>query len=273
MIILRNGITLETIEQREFGFISKSLGKLRDKTIHKITKSTVDDINARNDILGDHLIKRLKFSDSTRKGVYQEARNNNSRISSMVLNDQPATVSNSNLDIEKIKRSDLLPNRKKKKLIKTVLKNKIGDQILIPKGTKVDVIAHELGHIQIKNSKNPILKNLDKRARKVEPNSAERLEAITINNGPGNHKRYGIKKLIRDIIDEGTIIENERLASKKGLRVLKRAGATKEELKQAKRNYKLALDTYKRRGKANVKVTLRNTLQHPDKKERSIFYD
>ena len=77
----------------------------------------------------------------------------------------------------------------------------------------------------------------------------------------GTHRRSGIKSVIQDIINEGSIIAEEGRASKQGLRVLRKSGATKKDIETAKKNYKLALDSYKNKGLANIKTTIRNTIQ------------
>lgn len=272
MIILRNGISVEEyLAQKEYSKLGELVKRTRENLAGRITTSAIKGVNRRDDIIYDHLIKKPTFSDSTKRGVYNTARNNNTRITSLGNLSEASNVPTRNLDEVAIQNSDLLSNKRKKKLAKekSIMDHKY--QILLPRGTKIDQVAHELGHIQMRESKNPITKLLDKKARKFNSTSETRYGAIM--EPQGNHKRSGFKNFINDLVNEEALIASEKEASRRGLRILRKSGAKKDELEAAKNNYNLALDTYKGKGRANWKTTLRNTIQIKDKKGGSIFND
>lgn len=82
-------------------------------------------------------------------------------------------------------------------------------------------LAHEIGH-----SKNSTGKGLDK--------------IISDKN-----KRVGIRNGLKTLYQGSIVVQEEKNASKKALKLLKAAGASKDELKNAKEELDLSLKTYK----------------------------
>jgi len=159
-----------------------------------------------------------------------------------------------------------------KRLRKSIKSGKVSGQIIIPPRNKnIDLVAHEIGHASNATSTNPIVKSTHKRANKISGESDSKFGMLT--SKMGTHRRSGLKNIIRDFIDEESLIAEESRASRKGLKILRKSGATKQKLDQAKANYKIGLDSYKGKGRANWKSTLRNTIQTEDKRGGSFRDD
>ena len=270
MIIIREKIILE---QKEFGLVDS----LRNKIAKKLSGSIKKEIQKRNSALDTKLYKVIS-DKPTRTKIYKEANDRGARISRLRLGypQSPMVISNNQAN-NLANASDIVasyknPQRRVNKLKKSVKNGKTSHQIIIPPHTKeIDKIAHEIGHISNSTSKNPLISQTHSKAGKFYNESSRRFNMLT--SKMGTHKRSGLKSIIQDIANEERIIAEEKRASKKGLKILKKAGASKEDLIHAKENYKTALDSYKGKGRANWKSTIRNTIQTKDKKGESFRND
>lgn len=273
MIVLRKGITLEEYQQKEFGIVSDSVNKLREKLANRLTKSIRGNIVAGDSALNKAAqggIIKLPSSKAVRTNVYKEAHKRGSRISRLNIQEgkippqSPQTMTNE-LANKYSNAEDIIDRYKNKRKRVNRLRNStergnVKHQIIIPpRLSGIDQVSHEIGHISNVQSKNPITRLIHKKADESSHSSLENYEMIK--SLMGTHRRSGIKSIMQDIINEGSIIAEERGASNKGLRILKKSGATKDELRTAKKNYRLALDSYKNKGLANIKTTIRNTIQ------------
>jgi hypothetical protein len=66
---------------------------------------------------------------------------------------------------------------------------------------------------------------------------------------------------MRRYIASKSINHEEKVANKRGIKILKKVGATPEELERSKVNLKLNKDTYKPAGRIYWLTSLRNTVQ------------
>ena len=73
-------------------------------------------------------------------------------------------------------------------------------------------------------------------------------------------------KLIEDVKNNWLIVAEENAASREGLRMMKRNGATKEELSRAKENLRIAGDTYRSAGKYSTRTSLGRIIDIPSRR-------
>lgn len=93
-------------------------------------------------------------------------------------------------------------------------------------------LAHEIGH-----SKNSTGKGLDK----IISDKNNDIRGSYSNK----NKRVGIRNGLKTLYQGSIVVQEEKSASKKALKLLKAAGASKDELKNAKEELDLSLKTYK----------------------------
>ena len=285
MIILRTGITAETyaLSQKEFGVVSNAVNKLRRNLAKQLSKSIEKDINLWSN--SKHIsetggIVKVPGSRKTRDNIYKTANSSDARISRLDLREDPREVQSlivmPNNSANALANADDIgirnkPRRVKKLRISTEKGRRSNQIIILPKNKNIDLVAHEIGHVSNSTSNNPLVRKIHQKAKDIASESSRRVSMM--NSLMGTHRRSGIKNVIRDILDEESLIAEEARASRKGLKLLRKSGATKEELKNAKKNYELGLNTYKGKGRANWKETLRNTIQPDDWKGGSFRDD
>lgn len=173
----------------------------------------------------------LKGRKSDKEGIFDTDRT--------IVSDQMSTK-RGRIEMTKFK-GDLSRYRK---LGKALIKRKY---VIINK-TDQSALAHELGHI-------------DNRSGKISKHLVKLREKNDQNYNNARLYRKGIKGIIRNLRDGNIQVIEEANASKRGLKLLKKAGATKEEIKEAKRNMKGALRDYKYKRNIGVKSALYKTLK------------
>ena len=77
--------------------------------------------------------------------------------------------------------------------------------------------------------------------------------------------------VLKNARDLGLVLAEERNASKKGLKELKRAGYTEDELETAKRNYKLSEGTYMSKARSLIKSDLHPLVQIPSRRSGPLL--
>lgn len=155
-----------------------------------------------------------------------------------------------------------------KKTMRSFDKEKHKHQIFVPKGRGVDDLAHEVGHVENKKSK-----GLRKKISDIANSPETRLQFTSDSSklmNSGNHGKSGIGTALKDFGKSLVVNQEERNATKAGLKIMKEAGATKEELKKAKDHLKSGAKTYEHSGKANLFNTLKNTVQIPSRKSEPV---
>lgn len=121
-------------------------------------------------------------------------------------------------------------------------------------GRSPDVIAHELGHAKNYHSKNPITKL----SHKVTSSMHE----------PLNNDK-GLYQIAKHAIKNRALVKEESNASKSAIKMMKEAGASKDEIRQGKINLNLALDTYKSAEKLDNSNMIYKAIQIPSRSDIS----
>lgn len=254
------------LRQREFGIISN----LREKVSNRLDKASIDSLNkfqdARNlidnktrlSLDSDKKGKLLKLAED--EGVVVVGGRPMSKPKKLILGKDPRVnysphssyvrltgKRKMSLKREKFgeKVLDKLKNSPKAYNQMTQFNNDI-DKIINHKGNGVvflnpttsgdDTLAHELGHHMNHSSRNP-LKRL----------SAELYPKVSLKRKKFKDipKNRMVIEGLKGLLGSKVINYNEASASKNGISLLKRAGASPEELNMASKYLKAAYNTYK----------------------------
>lgn len=124
------------------------------------------------------------------------------------------------------------------------------------KSAKADAHAHEVGHI--KNTAN----NKWYIKRSTTSDARSKIKNSNLDTG------VGLKESGKRVLDSVAILKDEKDANKNALKFLKDNGATKEELKIAKENYKLGLKNYKNAELSYVLNPIQNKIQIPSRRRK-----
>lgn len=128
----------------------------------------------------------------------------------------------------------------------SITKNK--NVIFNTKEGGIEELAHEIGHVQNRNSKN------------LNEKVIGELSYMTRNAGNSDRSKSGLLSSgINYLRGKVNLIEETR-ASKKGLRNLRDAGATSSQVRNAKNLYKENLETYGNNNEIDYKIPLKNWL-------------
>lgn len=107
-----------------------------------------------------------------------------------------------------------------------------------------ETLAHELGHVMNKEKKK--LYDIPGKYQNIISKANKKLrgdQKILMENGPDGSSK--LRDAFKRFVSSKVIQAEERNASRNALKLLKKNGATKEELKKAERNLKAMGDTYK----------------------------
>ena len=222
----------------------KNVGRLRRKVGDRLSKSIWKDINT--------AATSLENLDKINQGFRPETNNNLRQVAKrrgigVVV--EPSLVKNegymsstenliSTLTQDRANHTDLI-NR-----LKNDSKSGISNQVIIGE-ENVPVIAHEIGHA-ISKSKNPKRFNRSQVARDIisEP-KGEILFGSRISLLGNNKRRNILKKAWKGGILSARAYPEELRANKYGLKLIKKSGATKEEIDTAKNIYNYNKNFYK----------------------------
>lgn len=247
------------LEQREFGIIDgskKLINKTRRNLAASVLKSARRDIHKQAE-LGDKIEENLKNStkkSSIMKTLGKEANKRKVFVvkgrkhdKNKMLNKDTTIPSNSvskrgKINLTKI---DTVDNHYRK-LGKALMK---GDYVIVHRSDQ-SALAHEIGHVINRKGK------LTKKISKINDITAPIYEN-------SRFYRKGFKGAWKNYKDGTIQVIEESNASRNGLKLLKKSGATKEELEEAKRNMKDALEDYKLTRNISTKGSLYKTLKVP----------
>lgn len=158
-----------------------------------------------------------------------------------------------NKDLAGVDISSLGVTDKDKKILKSAIRNaksnKNGSQVFLQSDAGDEALAHELGHQLNRVSKNPITRKRNQISTKFR---------TKFNPDPTDNPN--LRKYVKYTVLGKTIEHEEKSASKKGYKLLKKSGATKKQLEKAKENYKTNLDTYRYLRRAQSDSILANAL-------------
>lgn len=277
-------------EQREFGVINSKVirpfkskaGRLRRKAAEALYRS------------GDNaLIESREATSKLKDGVKnKELRNNilrneapklNTTVSLKAKNIASQGGGGAQLPKENItnlgRSTKIFPRDPNIKLVKKIVK-KEGRKSGIAFNEQevgVEILAHELGHARGK-----VVGGRRGRISKADPRKVERGSeyqgSLTIyspsyrpNEGASKVKfKDAVKDYFKNRKNSKAIIAEEMAASKDGLEMLKRNGATKEELSKAAENLKVAGDTYKTHGKKARRSSLGRIIDIPSRRGHDL---
>lgn len=170
------------------------------------------------------------------------------------------------------------------KKINNAIKDKRVEYIIQhPSMTGTDALAHEIGHVENSLSKNPIIKYISNKNKyggirerrgeiakniilpKRKINSSSKL----INNNVEGNSEVVYNSPIKNLLHNKFIIQEEKNANKKALKLLKKNGMPKELIDNARFNFDLAEKSYKLSGKASLKESFAEKIQIPSRKRKT----
>lgn len=277
------------LEERRYNIISdlyhsglkrtykKNVGRLRSNIADSLSgKSLEHATNSRKAGIKFLQDERVK-DEGVKKGVIKKAiKDGDVRISRTKMDGLGGPYTIGNKEAKETMKTDAVKgelkalNKEKdyKKTMRSFDKEKHKHQIFVPKGNGVEDLAHEVGHVENKKSK-----GLRKKINDIANSPDTRIQFSQDTNNlswVGNHGKSGIGTALKDFGKSLIINQEERNATKAGLKIMKEAGATKEELKRAKDHLKSGAKTYEHSGKANLFNTLKNTVQIPSRKSEPV---
>ena len=277
------------LEERRYNIISdlyhsglkrtyqKNIGRLRSNIADSLSGKSLEQAEKSREALIKHLGGEKVKNEGVKKGVIKRAiKDGDTRISRTKLDGVGGSYTIGNKEARETMKTEAVKgeleaiNKPKdyKKTMKSFDKDKHKHQIFVPKGSGVEMLAHEVGHIENKKSR-----GLRKKISDIANSSETRLQLNEDSNKlswVGNHGKSGIGTALKDFGKSLIINQEEKNATKAGLKIMKEAGATKEELKKAKDHLKSGAKTYEHSGKANLFNTLKNTVQIPSRKSEPI---
>ena len=165
----------------------------------------------------------------------------------------------SNEDLRKIPGNCLMsidPSKADKKFFKEINSGRIDHQIFYNKKNPVMDLVHEVGHIGNMVEGNRFQKKISSasKSRRAHYNSAH------------YKKESGLKNALNQLLENKLILKEEKNASRRGLNIMKEAGATPKELEEAKKYLKTAEKSYEHGGKYHFLSTLGNTINIPSRR-------
>lgn len=116
-------------------------------------------------------------------------------------------------------------------------------------------LVHEVGHLGNKAEGNRFQKKI---------HDVSHSKRLHYNNY--NRKESGLKNALNQLLENKLILKEEKNASRRGLNIMKEAGATPKELEEAKKYLKVAEKSYEHGGKYRFLSTLGNTINIPSRK-------
>lgn len=160
-----------------------------------------------------------------------------------------------------------------KEFIRDIIKGGKGG-VAVEKDLGVEVLGHEVGH-----SKNATGKGLKRKISNSDPRNSELgMWGDNVHMYPGakNQYRYGspdkvsfkeaLKDLKRDTVNSGIILSEEKNANKEALRMMKKQGASKKEIKEAKDILNSNTEVYKGMAKGSLKSGLGRLINIPSRR-------
>lgn len=275
MIILRNSIQLK---QKEYNIIDdtyrsgikraykKTIGNFRRNTAKRLTDSIKSDIN--------------QVKESSRKLSNSSSIQNKSVENNLIKEASKEGIIVSNVKVDNTKGNYLVKDVNDQDLIEysnnfgnkkedvEKLKNQIKKShkfISHPENSGSEKLAHEIGHV--KNEKGIISKQISKIANSEKTRSQIRSSFNKVRD-TGDDGSLGVKESAKRFVRAKAVELEENNANRKGLKLLKKSGASKEELNKARDNYKEGSKSYKHSGNVSWKTSLRNTVQIPSRRKK-----
>ena len=266
MIVLRN--KRYRLGQKEYGII----GNVRKYLVKKLDKGIIDRYQAFKEAQRIARVRKPAIVDTSMENRLATV----SKQESMpVLNLSAYNKTDpTNYTVKKLETSDLADLYGSSEEILRGIKL-VGKPVIIhPAQSGTERLAHEYGHVSNSVSRNPVVRYIEDKANSDASKTREGISISTNNlDTKGNEPVYGLRNAIRRFINSRIVLNEETRANKKGMRFLKRAGASPESLKTAKENLSQGIETYRNSGSLYWRIPLRNSIAvlKRDKNGNPIF--
>ncbi len=274
------------LEEKDFGIQEMALrakrkgqvaiGKTRKNISDKISRSAYNDYNKYLDTIknyennNNNLINNKQVS----KELFKDIRRDGGRV---FLGDPGSAgfigLNKENLikvkqDIQSGLSDTKLDNTQKAYFNKLNNHLKSNNQfIIVNPNDSIGTLAHEAGHQQRFNSKNPIISYVSHNSIKSRERSHENF-GYRVNKKRGTVVADSSKySPFRAMLDHAIIITEERGATNSGLKKLKKLGVDQNTLNLQKQELKIAGDTYKYAGRSRLKSLLADKIQIPSRRQ------
>ena len=274
MIIRRkyySDFTSSELEQREYGIVSelhhsgakrvykKYVGRARKKLAQKIQDSMDLDEMKRQEAMSKFMVGERVNNPELEKKMIKEAEKRGAKVFDKDIDGIGGSYT---FDAKTAKKTGIANEEELGNV-------KYG--IVHPKGKGAEVLGHEVGHVDNAESgkkKWDILGKIKKKINKVANDPMTRGEMNIATYYENNDGAVGLKEGAKRFLKKKAIDIEEGNASRKSLKFLKDSGASKDEIKIAERNLKLAGDTYKYGDKKYYKVPIMNKIQIPSRRPK-----
>ena len=243
--------------QKEYGVVSDVWGsslklakgayrfvKNKKKFIKDLEESIERDKKLYDTAISNHKSSPVVQSNEVEKKLLDRARNNKALV---ILRPQNSN-DNSTISVKVLKK--ILP-KEEFQLYKNILKDK-RNIINHSLNSGVERLAHELGHVENYESPN-LLRRVSNRIANSPKNREESKKL--------NYDESGVLLGLKRFIKGGAIVSEEKEASKKGLKLLKKMGLDENNLKRSKENLDYSDDSYLYGNKPRYKIPLLNALK------------
>jgi hypothetical protein len=286
MYSVRRFSTTLSLEEREYNIASdlyhsglgraskKVIGRIRRDLGAKIERSIINKsskISEYNEL--DRILKVPAPPRMTRK-LSREANVRNSRVMGNISPDSEVFIPESfdKTKLENLRRSAFIPGIKKKDKVSALISHKElssgkklisypRNKLITDNPAGIDDLAHEIGHVD-NGLSNGIKRLIHRKAGYYRP-------LMEINN-PNNINKRGLLNSLKNLIKGETMVLEESNASRSGLRLLKKNGASKDVLGRSKRSLDNSLKTYKNARDNMSLYPIRNSIQIPSRRNLKI---
>lgn len=239
-----------TIEQREYGLKSKLISKVNNKFTKDIKDMRSAIMTAKRNA-EDNGVHNKKV----RNNLLRVGHNNNARTIDASLEKSHKSIENSNIrpkDLDKSTLEILDGKYEPSSHIPGKVKNavKSGKSVIFhPAESGEELLAHEVGHVVNRNSKNPISRAIS------DSDIANTHLYIDFKDSKG------LLNVAKGFVKGKTRLYEETKANKRAMKLLKDAGASEDELKRSKDILDKNLETYKIGSRLSYLFPLKNTLK------------
>lgn len=280
-MIIRRQRLYSSLEQREFARwtrpFKRAIGRIRSNIAEKLTESGMKSVKdgefksitegSRSKTISNPQLTDKILNNEIPKGIAV------SRNSSIANNGgggvfvRKGNVSKAALD------NPTVPDHEKK-FIKDILAGEGG--IAVKENLGAEVLAHEVGH-----AKNATGRGLKRKISELDPrNDPMGAFGGNVHVYPGAKNQYrpwgmepgkvstkeAIKDLGRDTVNSGKILAEEINANKEAIKVLKKQGASKKEIKEAKKLLNNNIATYRGMAKGSLKSGIGRIINIPSRR-------
>lgn len=261
-----------TIEQREYGLkkITKSVGKYIKNGINKLKNNTAESLEKQ---IESSKIKNQKLADEAAKAVNKDKNITEKLVDQAekdkigVIVSKASDIKGSGIEKDMVVDSKVILEGEDIKALPPTLNKRIRN--VAEKNRKVvfhhsdsgnEDLAHEIGHIKNEDKSWLSRYTNSSKVRGELDRSRKELE------DPDSPKAIGYMRGAKRWV-KGKLVEyEEKKASKKGLKLMKNAGASKDELEAAKdKLMNKSLGTYKEANKMYYKSPIARKLKNPPK--------